>query len=428
MNERPPKKWMRLDNAAKIYPAAKNRRWTALFRVSANLNEDIDPGVLKAAVKNVLPRFPTFATRLRSGAFWYYMEENLDEPIVEPDVANPMVRMRFNKNNGFGFRVRYYQNRIAVEIFHMITDGTGGMIFLKTLVAEYIKLKYGVEIPATDGVLDVNQKPKAREIEDSFLTHADDISVTRKEKTAYRIRGFPEEDGFINITTGIIPVDIILEKAREKKVSLTAYLVGVLILAIDEIQRRRVRQRRRLKPVKVSVPVNLRSFFKSHTLRNFSSYVNPGIEPMYGEYSFDETLKIIHHFMGTEITAKLLAAKFSTNVQSEKNLILRIMPLFLKNIALKAVFYWVGDRKTSSTISNLGNVIVPEAMAPFVNRFDVILGPLSVNPVACGMLSYGGTLYLNFTRTIRDPSVERAFFTRLVKLGIPVEIESNQRY
>ena len=42
--------WMKLDNAAKIYPAAKRRNWMALFRMSARLTEPVDPVTLRAAL------------------------------------------------------------------------------------------------------------------------------------------------------------------------------------------------------------------------------------------------------------------------------------------------------------------------------------------------------------------------------------------
>ena len=35
---------------------------------------------------------------------------------------------------------------------------------------------------------------------------------------------------------------------------------------------------------------------------------------------------------------------------------------------------------------------------------------------------------INFTRAIKEPTLERLFFTTLVQMGIPVTIESNQRY
>ena len=66
-------------------------------------------------------------------------------------------------------------------------------------------------------------------------------------------------------------------------------------------------------------------------------------------------------------------------------------------------------------------------MALFVTRMEFMLGPLSRNPIAIGTLSYGGTMYINITRTIRESELEREFFTRLVKLGLPVKIQSNER-
>lgn len=59
-----------------------------------------------------------------------------------------------------------------------------------------------------------------------------------------------------------------------------------------------------------------------------------------------------------------MRAKFAANVASEKSPVLRVMPLFIKNIAMKAVFDAVGECKSCLCLSNLGNVQLPEAMAP----------------------------------------------------------------
>ena len=64
-------RWMRLDNAAKIYPAAKRRNWNNFFRLSATLMEPIDVPVLRAALDVTVRRFPSMAVRLRRGVFWY---------------------------------------------------------------------------------------------------------------------------------------------------------------------------------------------------------------------------------------------------------------------------------------------------------------------------------------------------------------------
>ncbi len=422
------KNWMKLDNAAKIYPAAKRRGWKALFRISADLTEEIDPNILAQALKTTLSRFPGFALKLKRGLFWYYLEHNEGQPDITPDEPYPCAPMDFKQNKGFMFRVRYYNKRIAVEIFHVLTDGTGGLCFLKTLAAEYLRIKYGTQIPRDNEILDCTLPPAADETEDAYLKYAKDVKRTRREPNAFYIKGTDEINGFINVTTGMMNSSDVIMRAKEKKVSLTEYLTAVFILAADKIQRLKVRNERRFKPIKICVPINLRRFYATNTMRNFASYVNPGIDPKYGDYSFDEVLSAVHHYMRAEVTEKLLNAKISTNVRSETRRVLRVTPLFIKNMAMRLTFNLVGDRKSTTSISNLGDVKLPEEMAVFVTRMDFILGPLSRNRIVCGALSYKGTLYLNFVRTIKESMLEREFFRFLVKQGIPVKIESNQRW
>lgn len=417
---------MRLDNAAKIYPAAKKRGWMSLFRLSASLTEIVNPGILERALEITIKRFPSMAVKLRRGLFWYYLEQAEGFPKVMPDDACPCRDMDIKENGGFAFRVRYYENRIALEVFHVLTDGTGGMIFLKTLVAEYLRLRHGTRIPRGTEIFDCNERPKPEELEDSFLKNTGDVSHGRGEANAYHIKGTPEED-FIHLTTGIMPADVIKQKAAEKGVSVTEFLVAVMVAAADELQRREVKRQQKRKPVKIMVPVNLRRFFPSRTVRNFSLYVSPGIDPRMGEYSMDEILQAIHHAMGSEVTAKQLSAKFTANVKSERNVAVRVLPLFIKNFAMKFAYNLVGERKTCITLTNLGMVRLPEEMADYVERMDFVLGPLSRNPLACACVSYKDKLYFNTTRKIVEPKWERLFYTKLVRMGIPVKIESNLR-
>jgi len=418
--------WMKLDNAAKIYPAAMSRSWTAMFRLSMNLPDDIDPQLLQRAVDRTLPRFPAFSGRLRSGLFWYYMEPIGCRLKVQPDVGNPLVRMNLKENDGFMLRVRYYGCRIAVEYFHVLTDGTGGLCFLKTLVAEYLTLRYGAEIPRAGDILDVTQPPDPAELEDSFMRYARSVGRSRRELPAYFVPG-TEEQHLLHITTGFLDAGAVLALARQHSCTLTELLASVLILAIDDIQSR-VRPQRRRKAVKVCVPINLRKYYGAGTLRNFSSFVNPGIEPKYGQYNLAETIRLVRAFMQRESDEKLLNARFSSNVHSERNLVLRLMPLVIKSAAMKMIFLSKGDKQSSSTLTNLGNLSLPPEMARYVQRADLLLGPLKRNRVAAAVLSYEGELVVTFTRKIMESQVERNFFTRLRKLGLHVKIESNQGY
>ena len=420
-------RWMRLDNAAKIYPAARRRYWNCLFRLSANLNENVDNIVLQKALDITVKRFPSIAVRLRRGVFWYYLEEIANPPSIKSEAAYPMARMSFKDVRKCAFRVVCYKNRVAVEFYHALTDGSGGLVFLKTLIAEYLTQKYGVVIPAEKGVLDREEKHKKCEIEDSFLKNDVPVSSSRKEATAYRLGGTLENDGYLNLVTGVIKVETIRSVAKQYNATLTEFLTAAMIYSIIQIQNRTTPNKKRQKPVKILVPVNLRKIFNSQTLRNFALYVTPGIDPRLGEYTFEEILKSVHHQMGYEINPKNLAAKIAANVGAERSFILKIMPLFIKNIAMKAVFNLFGERKSSITISNLGLVEIPDEMKPFVNRFDFILGEQALCCNACSVVSYNGDLNISFLRTVKESEVEREFFCFLRKLGVNIKVESNKR-
>ena len=420
-------RWMRLDNAAKIYPAARRRSWNCLFRLSATVIENIDVVVMQKALDITVKRFPSIAVRIRRGAFWYYLEELSTPPPIKSEAAYPMARMSFKDVRKCAFRVVCYENRLAVEFYHALTDGSGGLIFLKSLLAEYLTQKYNLNIPFERGVLDRTETPKKSELEYSFLKNDGPVSSSRKEATAFKLRGTLENDGYLNLVTGIINADELLALSKQYKVSLTEFLTAAMIYSIINIQNRTVLKKKHQKPVKILVPVNLRKIFGSTTLRNFALYVTPGIDPKLGDYSFEEIVKSVHHQMGYEITAKNLAAKIAANVGAERSLILKVMPLFIKNFAMKLVFNLFGERKSSITISNLGVVDIPDEMKPYVTRFDFILGEQALCTDACSVLSYNGKLYISFLRTVRESEVEREFFCFLRSLGIKIKVESNKR-
>ena len=416
--------WLPLDNSAKIYPAARSQKWSNVFRLSATLKEAIDVAVMQEALDVTVRRFPSMAVRLRRGFFWYYLEQLEQAPEIRSEHSCPLVKMSRAETRRCAFRVIVYGKRVAVEMFHALTDGNGALVFLKTLVAEYLLQKYGVRVPAEAGVLDRLETPSREELEDSFLKFAGPVPASRRATNAWRITGTPEPEDFRHVTCLQLPVDVLLKKAKAQGVTATAYLCAVMMLAIQELQTRKLPQRRR-RPVKVLIPVNLRKLFGSSTLRNFVLYVTPEIDPRQGHYSFEEICRVVHHHMGAEITRKKMAAMIAANVGSEVNPLVRAVPLFLKNPIMKAVFQAVGERKSCLSLSNLGAVQVPREMAPWLERLDFILGVQHSAPYNCGVISWDNTLYLNFIRNIREPELEYAFYRVLRDLEIPVTVESN---
>lgn len=418
-------RWMRLDNAAKIYPAAKRRNWNNFFRLSANLSEDIDREVLKNAMDVTMRRFPSIAVRLCKGLFWYYLEELDKAPDISEEKPWPLAHTPFESINKCALRVIVYRNRIAVEFYHALTDGTGGMVFFKTLLAEYVAERYGVEIPNEKGVLDRLEEPRREEYEDSFSKCAGDVSVSRRASTAYRISSTRESGGVRHLTTLMLDTASVLACSKAKNVSLTVYLVSAMMLALQRLENRQIPVKRRQRPIRVVVPVNLRNLFPSKTLRNFVHVVMPEIDPRMGDFTFDEILDSVRHQLGLMVTKKNIQAMITPNIRSEQSPILRVMPLFVKNIVMKAIYDSVGERTNCLNLSNLGAVDIPDEMKPYITRFDFILGLQATNPNNCGVLSYNGTLYINFIRNTAEPLLEAEFHQVLRELGLRAKVESN---
>ncbi len=418
-------RWLRLDNAAKIFPAARNQRWSNVYRISASLNEEIDVNVMQSALDVTARRFPSIAARLRRGVFWYYLQQLDQAPIIREEVSYPLARMSREEARRCALRVIVYKNRVAVEFFHSLTDGSGGMIFIKTLIAEYLEQKHGVLIPVSQDVLDRVEEPTEEELEDSFQKYAGPIKGKRREKDAWRLTGTPEYDGFVNLTCFELSAQAVREKAKEYGVSVTAFLCAVLMQALQNMQKEQFPNVRRRKPIKVHVPVNLRNLFPSRSLRNFFLYTTPQLETRLGEYEFGEICRLVHHWMGLDITPRKMAMMVAGNVSSERIFLVRLIPLFIKTIILKIVFFATGERKSCLSLSNLGNVSVPDEMKSYISHMDFIIGVKATSPYNCGVISYGDRLRWNVIRSTREPQLENALYKVIRELGLSPEVSSN---
>lgn len=396
-----------------------------MFRQSVTFTEDVDTAVLQSALDVTVGRFPSIAARLRRGVFWYYLQQVEKAPELCREQSYPLVYMSKEEMRRCAFRVVVYHDRMAVEFFHSLTDGTGALVFLKSLAAEYLEQRYGICVPAEKGVLDRRQPPREEELEDSFLKYAGNVPAGRKDTDAWRVRGEQETGGFLHLTCFQLPVREVLALAHQYKTTVTVLLSAVMMKALADLQQRKKPLSR--KRIKLLIPVNLRKLFPSETLRNFAMYTIPEIDPRLGEYSLEEICSIIKNKMGLEVTAKHMGTVIATNVKDERNLALRLVPLPVKNAVMKAVFDSVGERKSCLTLSNLGAVELPEIMKPYIKRMDFILGVQAAAPYNCGVLSYGDTVYVNFIRNIREPALERRFFAVLQELGLSVTVESNER-
>ncbi len=420
------KKWFRLDTAALIFPVIMKNDWSNVFRISVTVNEDVDPEVLRQALRDLKPRFPSFFVRLCRGFFWYYLEQCEGVPEVTQDYAYPLSHMGRRELSRCCLRVFYFRGRIAVEFFHALSDGNGGSIFVRSLAARYLELKYGTRFTPDQGTLSVKDPVLPEELEDSFFKNSALKAMSRREENVYHLHGTRERSSVRHLITGIANSSVLLEKAHEYNCTVTVFLAAVMASCILDRQAEE-RPLKRRKPVKITVPVNLRKLYGSRTLRNFVLTLNAGVDPRYGDVSLQELCDSIRHQIGAEATPQRMAGRIAANVQPQQVFLMRVCPRVIKNIVMEIIYGLFGERKGCINVSNLGVVRMPEEPEARLNRMDFIIGVQRSYPNNCSVVSFKGRTFINMIRNIRETDLERRFFSRLVELGVPIDIETNGR-
>lgn len=406
--------WSKLDNAAKIFPSADSKADTQVFRFSCELTERVDPLLLQRALDETLKQFELYKRVLKRGVFWYYLESTDIKPVVRKEYK-PLCAPLYDKNKkGLLFEVTYFQNRVNLEIYHVLTDGTGAMHFLQQLITKYLSCKYQIEEPLVDYDASLGQM-----VADSFQKYCSDkkCGSKHKEPRALRLWGARYSEDRLKVLTGVTDAKQVLEQAHRYNATLTAYLCASLIAAIGE--EASVRAKRR--PVVVAVPVNLRKFFPSESARNFFSLISVRYNFSKSPGTFEDIIQSVEKQLKQNLTKENLAQNIDTFASLEHNVFARIVPLAVKDIALK-IAYGVSQKTSTVTLSNVGIVNMPEPLSQYIRTFNVCA---STNRLQACVCSYNGRLSIDFTSPFISSDIQRRFFRDITEKGIPVEISTN---
>lgn len=414
--------WYKLDIAGRIFPAVASSYNTSIFRISMLLKEPVRKELLQEAADIVIKRFPTLAVKLRRGVFWSFLGENSNKLIVKEDDQYPCYRIRAYQNNGYLLRVLYYNCRISIEVFHSLTDGNGAIELLKALVYEYLKLS-GKDIDPEGFILLPDEIPDSSEIEDSYEKYYKPVKSAGLYKAkAFHINGTTIRPFGNNVVHGIISASALNAVARENGATITEYLTAALIYSIYTGA---VKCKGCNEPIVVAIPVNLRRIFPSVTLRNFFTVVNIGMRVTEKD-TFNSILDKVSIQLREKTVKDNLYCEISKHIKIEKMIVARFVPMFIKNIVMKYGYEIFNERGKTITLSNLGNIKLPESMQKYVDRMDSIIYPTRQSLVNCCMCSVNDKLTVTFSRTIIDADVIKNFFSFLGKQpGLNVEVCSN---
>lgn len=397
-----------LDNAAKIYPAAMTKNWNSVFAVSAHITQPVNHIVLQQAVNDLAKRFPSMYVTLKKEFFWDCFVPATDYNVVCPENDYPCRPMNIKDKEKPLFRVVYNKYEIRAEFFHSVTDGTGASEYLKALLLRYFEIKENITVD-DENIIKANDTVKYYEIRDDFQSiYEKGVGVSRNDTNAFQMP-LERKDGYLIKTDYFIDVDKLKAVAKAKYgCTVTQYIATLYALALLSQYDRNSK-----KPVKLSIPVNLRKFFSSRTLRNFSSYITVNVTPD-TDYTFENVLPLIKKAMKENITKDNFFKAISQNIADERMIISRYSPNFIKRLVMRQAFRMYGEKKYTSTITSVGYVKLPSAIEKKVDYMSVILGETYINPINCAVVGFKNTICVTITSCSKDTSVQREF-QRLIK-------------
>jgi NRPS condensation-like uncharacterized protein len=420
--------WLKLDNAAKLFPAIMSAELTSVFRITVFLKKPIKFSAIKEAVEISSRRFPYFSVSLGSGLFWHYLEYNHQIPRILTEEKIPCTAFAAKRKNEPLYRILVKENRISVEFIHILTDGGGAFEYLKSLLYTYFRLN-GNHIPSDEKIILPESPISEEEIEDGYKRFfrrkiPPPGKLTKAWHLPFRLDGKPR----LKIIRSQITLDKLLEVARSYGVSVTEYMVSVYLFTLQMIYLEEIEKVKKQKRgvLRIEVPVNLRKKFPSKTMRNFSLFVLPEIDLRLGVYSFDEILKIVKYQLQTGADVKQITRFLSQNVGHEKSPFVRLLPLFIKSMAISAVYKRLGSNQCSGILTNLGRVKLPEEMENLIDAFEVVPTPPNTHvKISCAMVTFKNQLRLDFGNISRSTSFEMHFLKYLTESGIPVKVLNN---
>ncbi len=407
--------WYKVDNVAKVFLATAAKRDTRTLRVSATLWEDIDPEALQEAVLSAIQIRPQFQVRIRRGIFWHYMEDTDLQPVVTEEHGRVCPKLYVPGRAMLHYKVTYYGNRINLDLFHAISDGTGALEFLNIIVLDYLKIKYpgkfeNVTIHSGASEDDLNQ--------DSYKQFFGSMGLKGSSlKYAYHPSGLKLPYDQLQFFEVHMPVDAILPKAKEIGVSLTSYIGASFMMAIkDDMPPRKIKT-----PINVSLPVNLRNYYPSHTSRNFFNNVNV-THVFEEEISFEDLAKEFDEKLKENLSEENIKKQMDNFETMEYVAPVRAVPLFIKQWVVRYGSK-ITDKKVSMVLSNLGVQKPPKEVAEMVQSY---CGFCSSSNLFSTMQSYNGDLVLGISSPYSNTRVVKNLVRTMSEDGIQIRVYATE--
>lgn len=407
-----------LDDQAKIFTLASNKKYSSIFRFTVKIKEEINGEILQKAVELALEKYKVYKVKIKSGLFWHYLTENEMNPIVLKENEKPFKKVNIKENNQYLFRVTYIENRINLEVFHALTDGTGAIIFLKEIIYKYLELQYSKDLE----FVKLNDDEIVIDSENAYIkNYKKNVKKSFKDKKAYQLQGEEVEDGIIQLKHYKMNLLEVKNYTKQMNCSLSMYIIAMIVYSIYEGNYKTSKDRN---PINLCIPVSLQKYFETDTMSNFVSHITVTLNLIKNsEYTFENILDIVKKEFESKLSKEKMVETISTESAKTHLPIINYIPLPLKKIVIGLGSLKL-KRNVTMTISNLGRFDIDEKYSNYIDDILVILSPDWAEKMKCGICSYKDNLVVSFGTTLKNSQIEKEFLKILEKNKIDFKFET----
>lgn len=412
-----------IDTAATMFASLHHKNSSRVYRLTAEMKDGVDPAALKAAVRDVAPRFPMMTRRVHKGFFSASLDYDADIKVL-PDTGVPAKVQWIGKAGGPDIRVLYYKSRIAVEVSHALTDANALTEFLKAVIARYLILNGADPADFADVRLpgrNIGPDESENAFERYYQKHG---SKKQQELTGrtYRMHIPPEPDVLI-VTAGLLKTADIKSLAAPLELTVTEYLASLMIYACIKTAPEPITD-----TVRINIPLDLRKRFPSGTLRNFVSEISVSFCPKgRTDVTVKEIAGVIRGQIRRGVSRENLQAFINRAYSLANNPVVRAIPLFIMDPVLRGLQLASHVKRITISVTNIGDVALPPAMAEKVGALEFVNGSSAMygQPKACAVAGCGGYVNISFSNAMRDLSLAKIFFRHFTEKGIQVKLTTS---
>ena len=175
------------------------------------------------------------------------------------------------------------------------------------------------------------------------------------------------------------------------------------------------------KYIRIDLPVDLRSYFRSESSRNFFGLT-------YLSYKFtgevdelDKIIEVINNQMSEKIKKENISKRVNKMVSFQKNFAVRAIPIFIKDIFLRTINEFVDNSTTS--LSNVGKISFSKEVDPYVETVAAMISPENYFKIT--ICTYGNDLVICISDKFRRNNIVKNYVRSLIEVDKDAYIISN---